>query len=136
MNVRTYFQTLRQKRRLKKSGLVFPLKTKLHGLKNSERQGGLTQSKALDELQLVHTPLPDYPHNVYVYSIPLNRVLGYLDEEISLTLLSVFGQNFCLDGEIHKITGGAPLKYFGCEILVFDTTDFLADCEDFSHLHE
>lgn len=136
MSIFSFYQNLTFPQRLKKSGLCFPLKTKLHGLKSKDRQGGLAQSAELDELQLVHTPLPDYPHNVYAYSIPLNRVLGYLDEELSLKLLSVFGENFCLDGEIYKITGGAPLKYFGCEIHIFDTTEFLKEEESFSHLHE
>lgn len=136
MSILAYIKTLQFERRLKKSGLRFPFKTKLHGLKNKERQGGLAQSAPMDELQLVHTPLPDYPHNVYAYSIPLNRVLGYLEEGLSLKLLYVFGENFCLDGEIHKLTGGAPLKYYGCEIYIFDTTEFLKDEDDFSHLHE
>lgn len=136
MGISAYFKNLTFSQRLKKSGLLFPLKTRLRGVKTKEAQGGLAQSADFDELQLVHTPLPDYPHNVYAYSISLNRVLGYLDEELSLKLISVFGDNFCLDGEIYKITGGAPLKYFGCEIYIFDTTEFLKDEEDFSHLRE
>ena len=31
-------------------------------------------------------PLKDYPHNVYAYSIPLNRILGYLEEDLAKVL--------------------------------------------------
>ena len=136
MNIFAYVKYIRFQNRLKKSGLQFPLSARLHGVKHSARQGVLAKSAELDELQIVHTPMPDYPNNVYAYSIPLNEILGYLDEELSLKLLRVFGENFCLDGEICKITGGAPLKYYGCQITIFDTTEFLEDVEDFSHLHE
>ena len=71
--------------------LQFPIYCKLHGVKKSTRQGSLAQSHEEDGLQLVHVPLQDYPHNVYAYSIPLNRVLGYLDKELAEQLVAEFG---------------------------------------------
>ncbi len=124
------------KRRLKKSGLEFPVYDKIHGVKSPDRQGALAQSSVGDELQIVHVPLADFPHNAYVYSIPLNRVLGYLETETAKKLLYAFKENYCLDGEIVKILGGEPYKYLGCKIFIFPTTDLLADTEDFRHLYE
>ena len=135
MRIRQYLQQLFLKRRIKKSGLEFPVYDKIHGVKSSDRQGALAQSSEGDELQIVHVPLKNFPHNAYVYSIPLNRVLGYLERETAEKLLYVFKENYCLDGEIVKITGGEPYTYFGCKIFIFPTTDLLADTEDFSHLY-
>ena len=79
-----------------------------------------------DELQLVHIALDEFPFNVYVYSIELNRILGYLEETLAKKLVLVFGQGFCLDGRISEITGGPPeYEYFGCNIRVFDTMNMM-----------
>ena len=95
MSIRTFFKNWSYRRRLKKSGLYFPLHCKVHGVKHPERQGGIAQSQKDDPLQLVHVALPDYPYNVYVYSISLNRVLGYLDETLSKKFVYLFGKGFC-----------------------------------------
>ena len=123
------------KRRLKKSVLQFPLRRRLHGVKSVDRQGALLQSKAGDELQFVHVPLKAYPHNTYAYSVSLNRVLGYLDEDTAKTLLYVFGQGFCLDGEIKELIGGEPYKYVGCIVRIFDGKSMMSDVDDFAPLH-
>ena len=137
MGLRKFFKDLLYKRRLKKYGLSFPLRTKLHGVTSHDRQGALAQSAAADELQIVHSPLKRYPHNAYVYSITLNRVLGYLDKELAQKLLAVFGEGYCLDGEIKAVTGGThEHKYFGCILYIYDSKDMLSHVDDFSHLHE
>lgn len=135
MSIRKYFDQLFLKRRAKKSGLQFPIYCKIHGVKSADRQGALAQSSPCDGLQIVHVPLADFPYNAYVYNIQLNRVLGYLETELAKKLLKVFKKDYCLDGEVVEIVGGPPYKYFGCAVLVFPTTDLLADVEDFSHLH-
>ena len=135
MGLRAYFKTKFFARRLKKSGLSFPIRTKINGVSSPDRQGALVQSAKGDDLQIVHTPLKKYPHNTYIYSISLNRVLGYLDKELSQKLQYLFGDGFCLDGEIREILGGPPdYDYFGCNILVYDTKELLNDLDDFSHL--
>lgn len=133
--IKEYLNGRKKKRRLHAAVGDFPILTKLHGVKSPDRQGALAQSAEGDGLQLVHVPLPEYPHNVYAYSIPLNRILGYLDKPLAESLLEYFGNGFCLDGETVHITGGAPYAYFGCEILVFPSKSFLSDCKDFSHLY-
>ena len=116
--------------------LQFPIYCKLHGVKKSTRQGSLAQSHEEDGLQLVHVPLQDYPHNVYAYSIPLNRVLGYLDKELAEQLIAEFGDGFCLDGRIRELIGGPPkYKYYGCKIRIYNTKSLMANTEDFTHLH-
>ena len=122
-------------RRLAQTGLHFPFLSKIHGVKSKERQGALAQSRVRDKLQLVHAPTEKYKFSVSVYSIPLNRVLGYLEEEISEKLVYLFGEGFCKDGEIERLTGGAPYKYIGCLVRVLDTQFYMEDCEDFSHLY-
>lgn len=125
-------------RRLTHGGkpLRFPVYCKLRGVKKPTRQGGLAQSHAGDGLQLVHVPLENYPHNVYAYSIPLNRVLGYLDEELAKRLIDEFGKGFCLDGRIRAIVGGPPkYKYYGCNIRIYDTKMLMSGVEEFTHLH-
>lgn len=135
MSISTRIQNFFFKRRLKKSGLVFPLRRKLHGVKNADRQGALLQSKPGDELQFVHVPLKPYPYNTYAYSVPLNRVLGYLDEETAKRLLFVFGEGFCLDGEIKNLIGGEPYKYVDAIVRVYDGKTMMSDVDDFSPLH-
>lgn len=124
-------------RRIKRGEkLRFPLYCKLRGVKQPLRQGGLAQSHKEDGLQLVHVPLADYPHNVYAYSIPLNRVLGYLEEELAKDLITEFGEGFCVDGRIRSILGGPPkYKYYGCAIRIYNTKNLMFGTEDFSHLY-
>ena len=136
MHILSFFKQLFYKQRLKKSGLVFPLVCKIHGVKSADRQGALAQSRIGDRLQLVHHAEKNYPFNVYVYSVELNRILGYLDAVLAEKLVYVCGKGLCLDGQIEKLTGGAPqYEYIGCNIQIFDTTSMMKDCHDFSHLH-
>ena len=136
MSIRTFFKKLLYSHRLRKSGLSFPLYCKIHGVKNAEKQGGLAQTRAGDNLQVVHVPIENYPFNAYVYSIPLNRTLGYLDEGLSKRLVYLFGKGFCRDAVVENITGGAEkgMKYFGCNIRILQTMTMMQDCEDFSAL--
>lgn len=135
MGLRSYFKNKFFARRLKKSGLTFPIVSKINGVTSADRQGALAQSAQGDDLQIVHTPLKKYPHNTYIYSISLNRVLGYLDKELSKKLQYVFGDGFCLDGEIREMLGGSPeYDYFGCSIYVYDTKELMKNVDDFSHL--
>ena len=122
-------------RRMKRNKVQFPLHCKIHGVKSIDRQGAIAQTRAEDKLQLVHVPLPDYPYNVYAYNISLNRILGYLDEGLSVKLISVFGKRFCRDGEVDKITGGEQYPYRGCNIKIYETAEFLKDNRNFQHLH-
>ena len=135
MSLKSFWETYKRCRRQKKSGLDFPVLTKLHGVKLRDRQGALAQSKSGDQLQFVHVPKPDHPYNTYVYSIPLNRILGYLDKELAEKLLYIFGEGFCLDGTLDKIIGGPPMKYRGALIRVHDDNVFMENA-DLSSLHE
>lgn len=85
-------------------------------------------------MQIVHTPSDARPFSVCVYSVPLNRVLGYIEDELAEKLVYAFGRGFCRDGEIEQITGGAPYKYRGCNIRLLETQYFMEEHEDFSHL--
>ena len=120
-----------KKRRLK---LEFPLFCKVKGVKNPAYQGAIAQSENGDQLQLVHVPSEEYPFEVFVYSVTLNRVLGYLESELSQKLLKLWGENFCRDGIVYRIVGGGKLKYYGCQILIFETMEMMSHVEDFSHL--
>lgn len=135
MTFKEFWVTYKRCRRQKKSGLVFPVRVKIHGVKKSDYQGALAQSESGDELQFVHVPLENYPHNVYVYSIPLNRILGYLEKTLAEKLVYIFGDGFCLDGRIDEIIGGPPLKYRGAYILVYDDNVFMKNV-DLSVLYE
>lgn len=136
MSIFSFFKRLYYKQRLKKSGLKFPVSCKVHGVKSPDRQGALAQSRKGDRLQIVHHAEKNYPFNAYVYNVELNRILGYLDAVLAEKLVYVCGKGFCLDGEIEKLTGGAPdYRYIGCNIHIFETTSMMKDCEDFSHLH-
>ena len=122
------------RRKCKRLNLTFPLLCKAHGVKNPDAQGAIAQSKAGDKLQLVHFPKENYPNNVYVYSIPLNRILGYLEERLSQKLVKLFQKDFCIDGTIEKITGENH-TIRGCNLRIFDTRVMMSDVHDFSHLH-
>ena len=122
------------RRKCKRLGLTFPLLCKAHGVKNADAQGAIAQSKAGDRLQLVHVSKENYPNNVYVYSIPLNRVLGYLDERLSQKLVKLFKKGFCIDGAIENVTGENHAVR-GCNLRIFDTRVMMSDVHDFSHLH-
>ena len=143
MSIFTYFKEKRARKeeqalyfaRIKQMGLRFPLFCKIHGVKAPDRQGALAQSREGDLLQLVHAPLDLYPNQVYVYSIPLNRVIGYLEEELSEKLVFAFGHGFCRDGEVEQILGGPPYKYFGCKIRIMETQEYMQEYNDFSTLY-
>lgn len=110
-------------------GLEFPLFCKAHAVKSPDHQGAIAQSRVGDHLLIVHTPTEERPCCVCVYSIPLNRVLGYLEEGLSEKLVTAFGEGFCRDGEVEQITGGAPYKYLGCNLRLMDTAYFLEDMD-------
>ena len=127
-------KNLLYKRRLKRCGLSFPVHTKIHGVKAADRQGALAQSRSGDNLQIVHVPLPDYPFNVYVYSITLNRVLGYLDSTLAEQLVYLFKKDFCRDAALETISGGPPkYTYFGASIRIYETAILIVD-DSFEHL--
>ena len=121
--------------RLNEMGLHFPLFCKAHAVKSPERQGALAQSRDGDNLQLVHTPTEEYPFCITIYSIPLNRILGYLGVELSEKLVHAFGEGFCCDGEIENVTGGPPYKYYGCNLRIMDTQELFEDIEDILALY-
>ncbi len=100
----------------------------------AERQGAIAQSRAKDKLQLVHAPVESYPFNVYIYSIPLNRVLGYLEKRLSEKLVKLFKKGFCLDGVIENITG-EQYAIRGCNLQIFETRTMMSNVNDFSHLY-
>ncbi len=125
----------RLQRRLKTAELFFPLNCKLHGVKTPEYQGAIAQSRAGDTLQLVHLPSKAYPHKVYAYNIPLNRILGLLHTDLAQKLIYAFGKGFCRDGEIINVTG-ERYETRGCNIRIFDTAVALQEETDFSHLYE
>jgi hypothetical protein len=122
--------------RLKKRWLKlrFPLFCRVKGVKKSAHQGALAQSASGDRLQLVHVPSEEYPFQVFVYSVTLNRVLGYLERELSKKLVRLFKKNFCRDGVIYRVVGGGNYQYFGCQILIFESMDMMSHVEEFSSL--
>lgn len=121
-------------RKRKRLEIAFPIACKVHGVKRAANQGAIVQSKSGDKLQLVHVPKERFPYNVYVYSIPLNRVLGYLDERLSQKLVKLFRKGFCIDGAIEKITGENHAVR-GCNLRIFDTCEMMSYVHDFSHLY-
>ena len=135
MEIVTIIKNWLYKRRLKRCGLSFPVQAKIHGVKGADRQGALAQSRNGDNLQIVHVPLPDYPFNVYVYSITLNRVLGYLDNTLAEQLVYLFKKDFCRDAALETLTGGPPTyKYFGAYIRIYETAVLFTD-DSLAHLH-
>ena len=105
--------------------------------KAPDRQGAIVQSKAGDGLQLVHVPLDEYPHNVYIYNAELNRVIGYVHKSLAKKFIYVFGEGFCRDGKITEITGGGEYKYYGCNLTVFESMSLMENSHvDLVHLRE
>ena len=114
--------------------LKFPFETSVFGISFKDEQGALKQSRVGDKLQIVHTPSDKFPKRVLVYSIELNRILGYIDRGVSDDLLFVFGKNFCLDGEIARLYEGSMTA---CSVYIFASADFMKDeLENIRYLHE
>lgn len=124
-------------RRVRTCDLHFPVYCKIHGVKRTDRQGALAQCRAKDRLQIVHATVHGNDEVAYVYSVELNRILGYISDDLTKKLIYVFGKNFCLDATIENITGGPPnYQYFGCNIRILSTASMMNDIENFSHLFE
>ncbi len=116
--------------------LSFPLYCKAHGVKTADRQGAIAQSHSGDKLQIAHSPVAGYPYNVYIYNVELNRILGYLQEQLSKKLVELFGEGFCRDAQITEITGGGEYKYRGCNLVLFESMRFMQDLQaDLPYLH-
>lgn len=124
--------------RLWRRGISLPLLTTVYGVSNPNSQGALAQSRVDDQLQIVHTPTERHKHNVYVYSIELNRILGYIEKELAKGLVAVFGNGFCLDAVIEEIVGGTnETDPFGAQIIVLQSTSFMLPyLNDLPHYHE
>lgn len=134
MSFLSSLKNLLYKRRKRKCGLSFPVFCKVHGVKAPDRQGALVQSRNGDPLQIVHVPTKEYPFNVYVYSITLNRVLGYLDERSAEQFVYLFKNGFCKDAVLEQITGGPPTyPYYGCNIRVLESSVLVTETS-FTHL--
>lgn len=118
------FRKLYMKVRLFFLGLEFPLEDRLFDCRHADFQGALAQSRKSDELQIVHADLGDNNFAAYVYSIPLNRIIGKLGRQLTQDLLRVFKKGFCLDGEISMI-GKDEDGFFRCEIRIFDRASFM-----------
>ena len=131
MNIFAFFKKQKTET-AKTTELTFPIFCKLHAVKSPDHQGGIAQSRVGDKLLIVHTPTDERPFRVSVYNITLNRVLGFIEDTLAEKLCQAFGQNFCRDGEIEQITGGPPYQYYGCNIRVMDTQDFIEDMKSFS----
>ncbi len=114
-----------------KSAISFPVFCKLHAVKSPDHQGAIVQSRVGDKLLVVHTPTEERPFCVSVYSVTLNRVLGFVEDALAEKLTRAFGQSFCRDGEVEQITGGPPYKYYGCNIRVMDTQYFIEEMKNF-----
>ena len=99
-------------------------------MKSPDHQGAIAQSRVGDRLLIVHTPTKERPFCTSVYSVTLNRVLGFIDEALADKLTLAFGDEFCRDGEVEQITGGAPYKYFGCNLRLMDTQDFIEELHE------
>ncbi len=144
MNIFAYFKgkiSDRAKRRAYEKSkrildLSFPLYCKAHGVKTTDNQGALAQSHAGDRLQIIHSPADGYPFNVYIYSVELNRILGYLQERLSKKLVELFGAGFCRDAQIKDITGGGEYTYRGCNLVIFESMHFMQGMQaDLPYLH-
>ena len=120
----------KRKRRMKRQFDKFPLLCLVRG---NKAQSLLAQSRTGDELQIVHTPTAEYPKTVFVYSIPLNGILGYLEFSVCEKLLFALGANFCVDGKIEELREENGAFYF--TVRVFPTSKKMANLDDFSHLY-
>ena len=103
----------------KKQDSIFPIFCKLYGVSDPDYQGALAQTAESDHLQIVATE-----RSVFVYSIPLNRVLGRLNDKVSETLKTTLGAEFCIDGIVENRTGGNG-RLFGCNIRILGTRNML-----------
>ena len=133
MNIFAFLKK-RKTENTKESGLHFPLFCKLHAVKSLDHQGGIAQSRIGDKLLIVHTPTDERPFCTSVYSVELNRVLGFIEDALAEELFRAFGENFCRDGEVEQIVGGPPYKYYGCNIRVMDTQDYIEDLKELSSI--
>lgn len=113
-------------------GLHMPLYANVFGTSHKDVQGALAQSRVGDCLQIVRAN-----GKAFVYNIELNRIVGYVDREIDKDLLFVFGNEFCLDGEISDIYGGRDGSLFSCRVKIYDTCTFMRDrLSDIRYLYE
>lgn len=110
--------------------LTFPIFCKLYNVRDKERQVALSQSREGDHLQVVLTK-----QGAFVYSIPLNCVLGNLRDELFQKLQITRKDAPCLDAVIEARTGGTDGKYFGCNIRIYPTANMLRGVKGFSHLY-
>ena len=118
MNLFTKFLRLTEPKRSRICGVKFPYITKLIEVRKGDRQGWLRQTREGDALQLVHTPNEKNALLVYAYNIELNCLLGKINDKLSEKLVYVFGNGFCVDGEVKKVTGD---KILGCNIIIYNT---------------
>ena len=102
-----------------KNKIEFPVFCKIYGVSDPDFQGALAQTVAGDHLQIVATNSA-----VFVYNIPIHRVLGRLQEELARKLQARFGESFCLDAIVENRTGGNGVL-FGCNIRIFETANMM-----------
>ena len=125
MGIKGFFYKLTRGFRKYICGLSLPCERTIKSPKTAlEWQGALAQSHEGDKLQIVHTPLEQHPHNAYVYSIELNRILGYLPKDFACDLLYVFGDGYCLDAELLEVYSGKEQPFFA-RVKIYATAKFM-----------
>ncbi len=102
----------------------FPVFCKIYGVSDPDFQGALAQTAADDHLQIVATD-----EAVFVYNIPIHRLLGRVSDELARKLKARFGKDLCLDAIVEKRTGGNG-GLFGCNIRIFETSNMMKSARD------
>ena len=100
----------------------FPVYAFVCGIKDPAAQSALLQSREGDELQIVHAPYAENDYAVFVYNIEIGALIGTLSDPLAQRLLSLFGKEFCIDGDILEITGG---NFRSCKLRIYDTSEML-----------
>lgn len=118
----SFSQKLKRKLAKKLFNAPFPWKAQAEISNSLSYRAAIAQSREADELQLVHTPALN-KKSVYIFSIPLGILLGELNGRTAKKLLALFGEGFCLDGEIYQIDEREG--YSLLTVLIYDSADLL-----------
>ena len=122
MSQLSFSQKLKRKLAKRLFKAPFPWKARAEISHSLSYCAAIAQSREADGLQLVHAPALS-KKSVYIFSIPLGVLLGELDGRTAKKLLALFGEGFCLDGEIYQIDEreGHPLL----TVLIYDSAELL-----------
>lgn len=104
------------------SDSYLPIYSKIVGVTFEGRQEYLKSVYVRDLLYIKHKPTEEHPNSIQIIHATSGNMLGYINSELSESLVEHYGQNCEFYGVVVQKTGGNVSESIGCNIQIVRNT--------------